>query len=166
MDSWEVQRKSAKAVIAEIEGKIALQTQRAEQLRSQNKDAGVPDRLISVLQESLARTKTYAEYIERRIAAHDAASDKGTVRRALVNVAETERLIAEYDRKRTELEKAIRAEEDRAGIRDPAHVAYPAAAKEKIARRDSLLTAIAALKRRLADANGALDRASRRSGAV
>jgi hypothetical protein len=63
MDSWEVQRESAKAVIAEIESKIALQTQRAEQLRSQNKDASLPDRLISVLRESLARTKTYAEYI-------------------------------------------------------------------------------------------------------
>ena len=54
---------------------------------------------------------------------------------------------------------------DRAGIRDPAHVAYPAAAKEKIARRDSLLSASAALKRRLVDAKGALDRALRRKGA-
>jgi hypothetical protein len=51
------------------------------------------------------------------------------------------------------------------GIRDPAHVAYPAAAKETIARRDSLLSASAALKRRLADAKGALDRALRRRGA-
>jgi hypothetical protein len=30
MDSWETQRESAKATIAEIEGKIALQTRRAE----------------------------------------------------------------------------------------------------------------------------------------
>jgi hypothetical protein len=36
---------------------------------------------------------------------------------------------------------------------------YPAAAREKIERRDTLLTAGAALKRRLADAKGALDRA-------
>jgi hypothetical protein len=72
MESWEAQRESAKAAIAEIEGKIALQTQRAEQLRSQNKDASLPVRLISVLQESLARANTYAEYIEQRIAAHDA----------------------------------------------------------------------------------------------
>jgi hypothetical protein len=34
-----------------------------------------------------------------------------------------------------------------------------AATKEKIARRDSLLSASAALKRRLADAKAALDRA-------
>jgi hypothetical protein len=165
MESWEVQRESAKAAIAEIEGKIALQTQKAEQLRSQNKDPSLPVRLISVLQESLARAKTYADYIEQRIAAHDAVSDLRKARRALINVAETERLIAEYDRKATEFEKAIRAEEDRAGIRDPAHVAYPAAAKEKIARRDSLLSASAALKRRLADAKGTLDRALCRIGA-
>src|ERR1700732_5166640 len=111
MDSWGVQRESAKAAIAEIEGKIALQTQRAEQLRSQNKDPSLPVRLISVLQESLARAKTYADYIEQRIAAHDAVSDLRKARRALINVAETERLIAEYDRKATEFEKAIRAEE-------------------------------------------------------
>jgi flagellar FliJ protein len=82
----------------------------------------------------------------------------------LLNAAETEQLIAEYDRKRTELEKAIRAEEDRAGIRDPAHAAYPAAAKENIARRDTWLRASAALKRRLADAKSALDRALHRTG--
>jgi 3,4-dihydroxy-2-butanone 4-phosphate synthase len=86
-------------------------------------------------------------------------SNKRTARKALINIAETERQIAEYDRKATELETAIRAEEDRTSIRDPAHVAYPAAAKEKIARRDTLLNASAALKRRLADAKGALDRA-------
>jgi 3,4-dihydroxy-2-butanone 4-phosphate synthase len=166
MDSWDEQRESAKAAIAEIEGKIALQTQRAEQLRSENKDASVSVRLISVLQESLARAKTYADYIEQRIAAYDAGSDKRSARRALLNAAETERLIAEYDRKRTELEKVIRAEEDRAGIRDPAHVAYPIAAKDKIARRDSLLAASAALKRRLADAKSALDRALHRTDAA
>jgi hypothetical protein len=165
MDSWETQRESAKAAIAEIEGKIALQTQNVEQLRSQNKDASVPVRLISVLQESLARARTYAEYIEQRIAAYHADSDRRTARRALINIADTERMIAEYDRKRMELEKAIRAEEDRTGIRDSAHVAYPAAAKGKIARRDSLLNATAALKRRLADAKAALDRALRRRGA-
>jgi hypothetical protein len=86
----------------EIEGKIALQTQRAEQLRSQNKDASVPVRLISVLQVSLARAKTHAEYIEQRIADYNAASDKRTARTALINIAKTERLIA--DREAMELE--------------------------------------------------------------
>jgi 3,4-dihydroxy-2-butanone 4-phosphate synthase len=161
MDIWETQRESAKATIAEIENKIALQTQKAEQLRSQNKDASVPVRLIAVLQESLARAKTHAEYIEQRIADYNAASDRRTARTALINIAKAERLIADYDREATELGKAIRAEEDRAGIRDPAHVAYPAAAKEKIARRDSLLSASATLKRRVSDAKGAIDRALR-----
>jgi phage shock protein A len=122
METWDTQRESVKATIAEIEGKIALQTQRAEQLRSQNKDASVPVRLISVLQESLARAKTHAEYIEQRIADYRADTNRRTARKALINIAETERLIAEYDRKVTELEKAIRAEEDATGIRDPAHV--------------------------------------------
>jgi hypothetical protein len=61
---------------------------------------------------------------------------------------------------------AIRAEEDRTGIRDPAHVAYPAVAKEEITRGDTLLNASAALKRRLADARGALDRALAGRGVV
>jgi 3,4-dihydroxy-2-butanone 4-phosphate synthase len=161
MDIWETQRESVKATIAEIEGKIALQKQKAEQLHSQNKDASVPVRLISVLQESLVRAKTHAEYIEQRIADYNATSDRRTARTALINIAKAERLIADYDREATDLEKAIRAEEDRAGIRDPAHVAYPAAAKEKIARRDSLLSASATLKRRVSDAKGAIDRALR-----
>jgi hypothetical protein len=72
MDSWETQRESAKAAIAEIEGKIALQTQRTEELRSQNKDASVPLRLISVLQENLARARMYAEYI---VTAQDACPE-------------------------------------------------------------------------------------------
>jgi chromosome segregation ATPase len=159
MDSWDTQRESVKATVAEIEDKIALQTQRAEQLRSQNKDASVPVRLIAVLHESLARAKTHAEYIEQRIADYHADTNRRTARKALINIAETERLIAEYDRKATELEKAIRAEEDRTGVRDPAHASYPAAARDKIARRDTLLNASAALKRRLADAKGALNRA-------
>jgi hypothetical protein len=159
MDSWDTQRESVKATVAEIEDKIALQTQRAEQLRSQNKDASVPVRLIAVLHESLARAKTHAEYIEQRIADYHADTNRRTARKALINIAETERLIAEYDRKVAELEKAIRAEEDRTGVRDPAHASYPAAARDKIARRDTLLNASAALKRRLADAKGALNRA-------
>jgi hypothetical protein len=159
MESWDTQRESVKATVAEIENKIAIQTQRAEQLRSQNKDASIPVRLIAVLQESLARAKTHAEYIEQRIADYHADTNRRTARKALINIAETERLIAEYDRKAAELEKAIRAEEDRTGVRDPAHVSYPAAARDKIARRDTLLNASAALKRRLADAKGALNRA-------
>src|SRR5580700_400823 len=115
MDSWETQRESAKATIAEIEGKIALQTQRAEQLRSQNKDASVPLRLIAVLQESLARAKTHAEYVEQRIADYRADTNKRTARKALINIAETERQIAEYDRKRSKRFNLITHYDDAAG---------------------------------------------------
>lgn len=65
--------------------------------------ASVPVRPIAVLQESLAREKTHAEYIEQRIADHHADSDRQTVRTALINIAKTEQLIADYDREATEL---------------------------------------------------------------
>jgi hypothetical protein len=47
--------------------------------------------------------------------------------------------------------------QEAAGIHDPAHVAYPAAAKGKIERRDNLMRFIDALKRQLPGAKAALD---------
>jgi len=64
MDSWDAQRELAQRQIAEIEDKLALQRQRAE-LHLQNDDTSVPIRLISVMQESLARAKAHAQYIEQ-----------------------------------------------------------------------------------------------------
>jgi hypothetical protein len=153
MDSWNVQREKAKSRIAEIEDKIAQQRQRAEP----NDDTAV--RLISVMQESLARAKAHAQFIEQRIAADAADTGRRTVRAAVINVARIECTIAEYDRNAKALENAIRAEEDRTGIHDPAHVAYPAAAKGKIERRDNLMRLIDSLKRQLVHAKAALDRA-------
>ena len=69
MDSWNAQLELTKARIAEIEDKIARQRQMAERL--QNDDTSLPIPLISVMQESVARAKAHAQYIERRIAAHD-----------------------------------------------------------------------------------------------
>jgi hypothetical protein len=150
MDSWNAQLELAKSRIAEIEDKTAQQRQRAEQ----NDDTAV--RLISVMQESLARAKAHAQYIEQRIAKHAADSGRRTVRATLINVTQIERTIAElrrsrlrtqiertiaeYDRKAIALENAIRAEED------------PTGAKRKIQQRDDLMRAIPALKRQLARA--------------
>jgi len=44
-------------------------------------------------------------------------------------VAQIETMIAEFDRVAGELEREIRIEQDRAGIHDPAHFAYPTYAK-------------------------------------
>src|ERR1700747_2682391 len=53
-------------------------------------------------------------------------------------VAQIETMIAEFDRVAGELEREIRIEQDRAGIHDPAHFAYPTYAKAAIARRENL----------------------------
>jgi predicted phage-related endonuclease len=153
MDSWNTQLELAKSRIAEIEDKIALQRQRAEQ----NDDTAI--RLISVMQESLARAKAHAQYIEQRIAADEADSGRRKALAALINVVQIERKIADFHLKAKEIENAIRAEEDRTGIHDPARFAYSAAAKGKIERRDNLMRVVDALKLQLAHAKAALDRA-------
>jgi hypothetical protein len=145
MDSWIAQRELAKSRIVEIEGKIARQRQQAERLHAQNNDT--PDRLISVMQESLARAKAHSQYIEQRIAKHEADSGRRTALATLINVAQIERKIGEYDRKAIALENAIRAEDD------------PASAKRKMQLRDDLMRAIPALKRQLALAKPTPDQA-------
>ena len=136
MDSWKAQLELAKGRIAEIEDKIAQQRQRAEQ----NDDTAV--RLISVMQESLARAKAHAQYIEQRIAAHVADYDRRKARATLINLTQIESRIAEYERKVSTLEDEIRAEKD------------PTLAERKIHQRDDLMRAIPALKRQLARAKG------------
>ena len=97
---------------------------------------------MSVMQESLARAKAHAQYIEQRIAADEADSGRRTARATLINVTQIERKIAEYERKTIELENAIRAEKN------------PTLAERKIHQRDDLMRAIPALKRQLARAKG------------
>jgi flagellar protein FliJ len=53
-------------------------------------------------------------------------------------VAQIESMIAEFERMAAELEREIRVEQDRAGIHDPGHFAYPTYAKAAIARRENL----------------------------
>src|ERR1700704_2932819 len=108
MDSWNAQWEWAKRRITEIEDKIACQRQMAERL--QNDDTSLPIPLISVLQESLVRAKTHAQFIEQRIAAHEADSGRRTTRTALIHVARIELTIAEYDREAIALDNAIQVE--------------------------------------------------------
>jgi flagellar export protein FliJ len=71
-------------------------------------------------------------------------------------VAQIEGMIAEFERMATELEREIKAEQDRAGIHDPAHFAYPTYAKAAIQRRENLSRSAGDLKAQLDDARNAL----------
>src|SRR6478672_9147850 len=53
-------------------------------------------------------------------------------------VAQIEAMIAEFDRIAGELEREIKVEQERAGIHDPAHFAYPTYAKAATSRRENL----------------------------
>jgi len=72
------------------------------------------------------------------------------------NVAQIEGMIAEFDRMSGDLDREIRAEQDRAGIHDPAHFAYPTYAKAAIQRRENLKRSADELKVQLDEAKAAL----------
>jgi flagellar export protein FliJ len=73
--------------------------------------------------------------------------------------AQIEGMIAEFDRMCADLEREIRTEQDRAGIHDPAHFAYPTYAKAANSRRENLKRSADDLKRQLEDAKAALGEA-------
>src|SRR5262249_5908784 len=53
-------------------------------------------------------------------------------------VAQIESMISEFERISSDLERDIKIEQDRSGIHDPGHFAYPTYAKAAIQRRDNL----------------------------
>ena len=53
-------------------------------------------------------------------------------------VAQIEGMIAEFERMAGDLEREIKSEQDRAGIHDPGHFAYPTYAKAAMQRRENL----------------------------
>ena len=71
-------------------------------------------------------------------------------------VAQIEGMIAEFQRMATDLEREIQTEQDRAGISDPSHFAYPTYAKAAIQRRENLNRSIGELQAQLEDARGHL----------
>ena len=71
-------------------------------------------------------------------------------------VVQIEGMIAEFERIAGELEREIRSEQDRAGIHDPAHFAYPTYAKAAMQRRENLQRSADDLKIQLESATGAL----------
>src|SRR3954451_227959 len=74
-------------------------------------------------------------------------------------VAQIEGMIAEFERMGVDLEREIKAEQDRAGIQDPAHFAYPTYAKAAMVRRENLKRSADELRVQLDDAKSALGEA-------
>jgi flagellar FliJ protein len=71
-------------------------------------------------------------------------------------VAQIEMMIADFDRMAAELDQQILAEQERVGIHDVTHFAYPTFARAAMQRRDNLRASAAELKEQLADARHAL----------
>ena len=71
-------------------------------------------------------------------------------------VAQIEGMIAEFERMAGDLEREIKSEQDRAGIHDPGHFAYPTYAKAAMQRRENLQRSADDLKIQLETATGLL----------
>ena len=71
-------------------------------------------------------------------------------------VMQIEGMIAEFERMATDLEREIKVEQDRAGIHDPTHFAYPTYAKAAIQRRENLMRSAEELRTQLEEAKGLL----------
>jgi flagellar protein FliJ len=74
-------------------------------------------------------------------------------------VAQIEGMIAEFERMVADLDREIKVEQERAGISDPGHFAYPTYAKAATQRRENLRRSADELKGQLDDAQAALQEA-------
>src|SRR4030088_2341042 len=74
-------------------------------------------------------------------------------------VAQIEGMIAEFERMAGDLEREIKVEQERAGIHDPTHFAYPTYAKAAMVRRENLKRSADELKVQLDDAKALLGEA-------
>ena len=71
-------------------------------------------------------------------------------------VTEIETMTADFRRKEAELNQQVEAEQQRSGITDVNHFAYPTFAKAAINRRENLLASIEELDRQLEEAKESL----------
>jgi flagellar FliJ protein len=67
-------------------------------------------------------------------------------------VSQIEGMIADFQRMSVDLEREIQTEQERAGINDPSHFAYPTYAKAAIQRRENLTRSAEELRVQLEDA--------------
>jgi hypothetical protein len=74
-------------------------------------------------------------------------------------VADLEHMIREFENMAVDLDRQIRAEEDRTGVKDPAHFSYSTFAKSASQRRDNLRTSVEGLRQKLEAAQRERDEA-------
>jgi flagellar FliJ protein len=74
-------------------------------------------------------------------------------------VAQIETMIAEFERMVADLEREVEQEEQKAGINDKAHFAYPTYARAALQRRDNLQRSADELRAQLVDARDELSEA-------
>ncbi len=70
-------------------------------------------------------------------------------------VVQIEAMVAEFSRMSGELDREIAGEEQRSGISDPQHFAYPTYARSARVRRDNLQQSAGELRQQLDDAKAA-----------
>jgi flagellar export protein FliJ len=75
-------------------------------------------------------------------------------------VSQIEAMIAEFERMAKELDDQILSEQERSGIHDAGHFAYPTFAKAAMQRRDNLNASAADLRDQLATAKAEFDEAA------
>ena len=73
--------------------------------------------------------------------------------------AQIEGMIAEFERMASDLDREIQVEQERSGISDPGHYAYPTYAKAAMGRRENLKRSTDELKAQCDDAKAALGEA-------
>lgn len=71
-------------------------------------------------------------------------------------VAQIESMIADFERMSNDLDREIATEQERAGINDPSHFAYPTYAKAAMQRRENIVRSADELRIQLEDAKGHL----------
>ncbi len=75
-------------------------------------------------------------------------------------LSQIETMIAEFDRMAGDLDREIRLEEERSGIGDPTHFAYPTYARAAAQRRDNLRRSTDELRTQLEEARGMFEEAA------
>ncbi len=74
-------------------------------------------------------------------------------------LSQIETMIADFERMAGDLEREIRGEEERSGISDQTHFAYPTYARAAAQRRDNLRRSADELRAQLDDARGIFEEA-------
>ncbi len=72
-------------------------------------------------------------------------------------VAQIETMVAEFSRMASDLDREIATEEQRSGITDPSHFAYPTYARAAVVRRDNLRRSASELKDQVEEARRHLE---------